>query len=154
VQKRFSDANQAGVDLLGYPKEELLQMCIADVDCDPVVVLPAHAELLSGGRLLNYEHRLRRKDGTIVTVLNNSKPLTDVAGNVVGMLSTLIDISARKQTEELLAQQLDELRRWQAVTLGREGRVAELKSEVNALAARLAQPPPYATPEDSPAYQT
>ena len=43
---------------------------------------------------------------------------------------------------------MDELRRWQAVTLGRESRIAELKEEVNALAARLGETKPYATPEE------
>ena len=56
------------------------------------------------------------------------------------------DITARKRTEEQLARQMDELRRWQAVTLGREGRIAELKREVNALASRLGQPPPTPRP--------
>ena len=100
--KNFVNTNQAGLDLLGYSREELLQMSIPDVDADPVVVLPAHQELLSGGRLINYEHRLRRKDGTIVTVLNNSRPLTDCHGKVVGLLSTLIDITERKRAEDVL----------------------------------------------------
>ena len=55
------------------------------------------------------------------------------------------DITAHMQAEAQMAQQLDELRRWHAVTLGREGRVGELKREVNALAARLGEPPPYGT---------
>ena len=100
--KNFINANQAGLDLLGYSREELLHLSISDVDADPVAVLPAHQQLLSGGRLINYEHRLRRKDGTIVTVLNNSRPLTDLHGNVVGMLSTLIDIAERKRAAEAL----------------------------------------------------
>lgn len=58
-----------------------------------------------------------------------------------------IDITERKEAEEQVARQLDELRRWQTVTLGREGRVAELKREVNALAVRLDQPPPYPSAE-------
>ena len=58
-----------------------------------------------------------------------------------------IDITERKEAEMQVAQQLDELRRWQTVTLGREGRVAELKREVNALAGRLGQPPPYPSAE-------
>ncbi|GEM_PF-1484416 len=61
---------------------------------------------------------------------------------VVGVCT---DITARRKAEQQMQQQLDELRRWQAVTLGREGRIGELKREVNALAARLGQPPPYAT---------
>jgi len=57
------------------------------------------------------------------------------------------DITARKRAEEQMTRQLDELRRWQAVTLGRESRIGELKREVNALAARLGLPAPYGTPE-------
>ncbi|MCB1128753.1 MAG: PAS domain S-box protein, partial [Verrucomicrobiae bacterium] len=105
-QKRFVDSNQAGLDLLGYSREELLQLSIPDVDADPLVVLPAHERLLSGGRLINYEHRLRRKDGSIITVLNNSRPLTDVHGTPVGMQSTLIDITERKRAEEVLQERL------------------------------------------------
>jgi PAS domain S-box-containing protein len=103
--KRFVNSNQAGLDLLGYSRQELLSMSIPDVDVDPVVVLPAHQQLLTGDRLINYEHRLRRKDGTIITVSNNSKPLTDHQGNIIGMLSTLIDISERKHDERLLQEQ-------------------------------------------------
>lgn len=104
TQKRFIDSNQAGQDLLGYTREELLSMSIPDVDAEPGVVLPAHAELLSGGRLIDYEHQLRRKDGSIITVLNNSHALTGPEGSVIGMQSTLFDITARKQAEVALQE--------------------------------------------------
>lgn len=102
TRKRFIDSNQAGLDLLGYTREELLTLSMSDVDTNPVDVLPAHAELLAGGRLINYEHQLRRKDGRIITVLNNSRALTRADGAITGMLSTLLDITARKQAEETL----------------------------------------------------
>jgi PAS domain S-box-containing protein len=49
----------------------------------------------------------------------------------------------RKQTETLLNEQLEELRRWYAVTLGRESRVLELKDEINQLLIQAGQPPRY-----------
>ncbi|MBL8484992.1 MAG: CBS domain-containing protein [Rhodocyclaceae bacterium] len=49
--------------------------------------------------------------------------------------------NARRETR--LRTMIDELRRWQQVTLGREGRMLELKAEINALAARLGDPPRY-----------
>jgi hypothetical protein len=39
--------------------------------------------------------------------------------------------------------QLDELRRWQNIFLGREGRVLELKKEVNELLEKLGEPKKY-----------
>ena len=97
--KNFIDSNQAGLDLLGYSREELLNMSIADVDADQGAVVPAHKHLLSGGQIVNFEHRLVHKDGHIITVLNNSRPLTDPKGEVIGMQSTLIDITERTQAE-------------------------------------------------------
>ena len=55
-------------------------------------------------------------------------------------------IAARTRAEAMTAtldKQLDELRRWQQVTLGREGRVLAMKKEVNSLLAELGQPPRY-----------
>ena len=70
-----------------------------------------------------------------------------VADGRPALIGIGIDITERKQAEEQVARQLEELRRWQTVTLGREGRVAGLKREVNALAVRLGQPPPYPSAE-------
>ena len=109
AQKNFLDSNQAGLDLLGYSSEELLNMSIPDVDADPIVVRPAHDQLLGGERIVNYEHQLKRKDGKIITVLNNSRPIADSDGQVVGMQSTLIDITERKKAEDALRAARDEL---------------------------------------------
>ncbi len=43
------------------------------------------------------------------------------------------DITERKQAEKKMAEQLQELQRWHDVMLDREGRVIEMKKEVNAL---------------------
>ncbi|HSG22559.1 MAG TPA: PAS domain-containing protein, partial [Azonexus sp.] len=47
------------------------------------------------------------------------------------------------QREAELHGMIDELRRWQQLTLGREGRVLELKREVNALLVHLGEAPRY-----------
>jgi len=49
------------------------------------------------------------------------------------MVSIVQDITERKHAEEENQKQLDELRRWFEITLDREGRVLELKQEVNEL---------------------
>jgi len=55
------------------------------------------------------------------------------------------EIATRRQAEAAVAQQLDELRRWQEVMLDREDRVQELKQEVNQLTARLGEKAKYSS---------
>jgi PAS domain S-box-containing protein len=56
----------------------------------------------------------------------------------------LSDISELKQAEETrLAELAEELRRWHTATSGREGRILELKTEVNQLLRQQGLPPRY-----------
>ena len=57
--------------------------------------------------------------------------------------AVLVDITDRKRAEIKLNEQLDELRRWHEITLGRETRILDLKREVNELLAKAGQPPRY-----------
>lgn len=107
--KNFIDTNEAGIELLGYSRNELLNMSIPEVDADRGAVQPAQEHLLAGGRIVNFEHRLVRKDGNIITVLNNSRPVFDSDGEVTGMQSTLIDVTERKKIEHSLQDREREL---------------------------------------------
>ena len=104
-EKEFIDTNQAGIQLLGYSKEELLTKRISDVDANTEAVLPAHETLLEGGILEGFEHQLLRKDNKTITVLNNSIPIQNKKGNIVGMQSFLMDITDRKESERLIQEQ-------------------------------------------------
>ncbi|MEN8163970.1 MAG: PAS domain-containing protein, partial [Acidobacteriota bacterium] len=109
-EKNFVDSNQAGLDLLGYSREELLRMAISDVDADPDAVIPAQNQLLGGGRINNYEHQLIHKNGNIVTVLNNSQPLIGTDGKVIGIQSILggfLDLRVRGQTQIIIGSEHD-----------------------------------------------
>lgn len=50
---------------------------------------------------------------------------------------------ALRESGEALREQLDELRRWHEATLGREGRILELKREVNELLVAAGRAPRY-----------
>ncbi|MCF8199247.1 MAG: GAF domain-containing protein [Sulfuritalea sp.] len=65
-------------------------------------------------------------------------------------------VAARHQAESLsvtLNEQLDELRRWQQVTLNRESRVLSVKKEINDLLAAHGQPPRYPSALDEGAQE-
>jgi PAS domain S-box-containing protein len=61
------------------------------------------------------------------------------------------DITERKQAEERLKSQLEELQRWEAVMLDREDRVQEIKREVNELCRRVGENIRYPGQEDADA---
>ena len=107
--KNFIDSNEAGLELLGYSRKELLSMSIPQVDADTEVVKPTHKHLLSGGRIVNFEHKLKRKDGKTITVLNNSRSLKDDNENIIGLLSTINNITERVEAENELKKHKDHL---------------------------------------------
>jgi PAS domain S-box-containing protein len=59
------------------------------------------------------------------------------------------NITERRRAEEKILRQLEELRRWQEVTLGREDRNRELKREVNELLGRLGETIRYPSQEST-----
>ena len=67
------------------------------------------------------------KDGKVREIIITGTSIND------NFLATFIDITERKHAEEEIREQLNELQRWYKVTLDREGRVMELKQEVNDL---------------------
>jgi len=71
--------------------------------------------------------------------------ILDSSGRVIGVQVISTDITDRKQTEARINTQMDELRRWQNITLGREDRILQLKGEVNRLLGEAGKPPRYAS---------
>lgn len=60
-----------------------------------------------------------------------------------GLVVTFEEITERKKAEEEIRRTLDEIERFNRAMLGREGRILEMKTEVNDLRARLGLPPLY-----------
>jgi PAS domain S-box-containing protein len=84
---------------------------------------------------------IQGKDSQFFEVVLN--PIHNEDGEIIGIAGTTRNINVRKQAEIKIQEQLDELRRWNAVTLGRESRILELKQEVNQLLIQQKQPPKY-----------
>lgn len=83
--------------------------------------------------------------GSILNVLLSAYLV--LLGGAPYRLATLQDITARKQAETQIAEQLDELRRWHEATSGRESRILKFKHETNKLLAQVGQPPRYPSAE-------
>jgi PAS domain S-box-containing protein len=99
-QGRFLEVNEALCRMLGYAREELLTLSIADVEADesPVDVLN-HIAALQQKKFDHFVSRHCQKDGSIIDVEVNSTWLDIGEGQLVGFMQ---DITERKQAEETL----------------------------------------------------
>lgn len=70
-------------------------------------------------------------------------PYRTMEDRINGVVITFVDISRRKEMEEQLRQNLDELSRFNRSMISRESRMIELKKEINELCQRLGEPTRY-----------
>lgn len=87
-------------------------------------------DTVARGALYDGELSFRRPDGIEVWACVRAVPERDAAGAITGYVGTITDITQRKQAERRLEEQLDELRRFQRLTVDREIRMQELEGEI------------------------
>ncbi len=112
---RFLSANPAMAGILGYETAEELLSSVHDIT-EQVYVNPENRAALlrtldTEGAVRNMEAEWRRKDGTSIWVTINEHTVFDKDGEAIYYEGTTVDITERKQTQKLLAQQAEELAR-------------------------------------------
>ena len=104
--------NPAMVRMLGYEtKEELLAKNLGDHLADLSPRGPLLAELQETGVLRDRQIVLRRKDGSLIRVLNSSVAIRDVSGRFIRFQGSLVDISERLEIERRLREEQEFVRR-------------------------------------------
>ena len=154
---RVTFLNPTAANLTGWTQEEATGQPIGRVfpvinektrqPADDVV-----AQALRDKRVvaLANDTALVAKDGREVPVEDSAAPILDAGGNVVGVVLVFHDVTAKRQAQEVIRRQVEELRasneelvRFNAAMVDRELRMVELKKEVNVLCGRLGDPQPY-----------
>lgn len=94
------EVNDRALELLGYSREELMEMYLPDIlTKEEIVTNPVQYNLLQKGVSTIKQRNMRRKDGSIVITEVNSKILPD--GRFLSMVRDLTDrIEAQKQIEK------------------------------------------------------
>ncbi len=94
-------ANPALVEMLGFDSVEDLKSAgqTTMLYVNPIDRERVFARLEAQGYVKNFEYRLRRKDGTEIVVLENSRAILDEADRVIAHEGTITDITERKRAE-------------------------------------------------------
>jgi diguanylate cyclase (GGDEF)-like protein/PAS domain S-box-containing protein len=95
--------NPALVRILGYDdSQELSRHNLATLFVEPKERERLIAELMTYGRVRNFEYQLRRRDGRAIVVVENSRVVVDAAGRALYYEGTITDITQRKAAERAL----------------------------------------------------
>jgi len=138
----YAYVNETASKALGWSREELLEMGLKDVDPEfPFEQWPQHWAELKEKKTLVFESIHRTRDGSEFPVEIHACYLS--FGGEEYNCAFAHNIANRKVADDKIRLHLEELQRWQNATSGREGRVMELKKEVNRLLEDLGQPPKY-----------
>jgi len=99
------DANPALVQMLGYSdRESLLAINAADTYLNPESRIQWQTLMERDGVVRNFEAPLRRADGSIVWVEENSRVVRDADGRVLCYEGSFQDITERKRMKEALQE--------------------------------------------------
>jgi len=143
---KFIMVNRKFCEITGYTESELKQFTFSDItyNDDKDIGVESVRKLIKGEiQVFKSEKRYVRKDGEVIWGALTVTANFDKNENFLYNVSIVEDITERKKSEKKIQEQLDELIRWQKVTLGREERVQKLKEEVNELHSLLNKPPKY-----------
>jgi PAS domain S-box-containing protein len=139
---KITDANEATVRLTGVPREDLIGTSFSDYFTDPGKAEEVYQRVFKEGQVTDYPLTLRHQDGheTRTEVRYNASVYRDSAGEVRGVFAAARDVTAQMQVQREMAEQqaaaqerLEELERFQRLTVGRELRMIQLKKEIEHL---------------------
>lgn len=135
----LSFANTAAASMLGLTPEEMVETHPRDFYEDPAQRDTVMGRAAAGETVFNEEIVLRRADGSTVDALLTLVPTPDGES----FFAWVFDITKRKRAEDEVKAKMLELEQFSRIAVGRELRMITLKREINALAARLGDHPPY-----------
>lgn len=99
----FESVNPALARMMGYGSSEELLDEVESIDVlpiDPEDRAERRRQIEETGGVLELEYRARRRDGRVIWVSENARPVRDDAGRLLSMEGTLLNITQRRVAEE------------------------------------------------------
>ena len=140
---KITDVNEATIKVTGVERETLIGTDFSDYFTEPYRAREGYKRVFVEGSATDYPLTIRHRDGGLTDVLYNASVYRDTAGNVLGVFAAARDVTALKLAEATATkrtrERLEELERFQRLTVGRELRMIELKKEIEELRRSLPQ---------------
>lgn len=134
--KKFVMANNAIVKMLGYSKEEFLSLGVLDIHPEKdIPFVLEQFEKQSKGMIYEALLPVKRKDGSVFYADISPSPIK--IGKKEYLLGFFRDVTDRKNAEEKIKKNNEELSKMNKFMIGRELKMAELKKEIEELKAKL-----------------
>lgn len=140
--KNWLEVNDKLCSLLGYGREEILQMTWAEMTYpDDIAPDVAQFNRVLAGEIDSYvmDKRFIRKDKEIVWVSLSVVCVRKEDGSVNYIVATIEDINEKRKSEELLREHIEETEKLNAFMLHREEKMIALKEEIASLKAHIAE---------------
>jgi PAS domain S-box-containing protein len=139
-QGKITDVNAATVAVTGVPRENLIGTDFAQYFTDPEKADKIYQLVFTEGMAVDYPLTMRHRDGTLTEVLYNASVYRDPTGKVLGVFAAARDVTRQVKAQREIAEQqakelgrLEELERFQRMTIDRALKVIELKKEIEQL---------------------
>ena len=111
IDGRLLDCNEAYARIYGYDsRDEAMQHAVEDFHVSSEARQEFIVALQAKGMLPNFESRKRRKDGSLIWLLENASLVPGEDDKLTEIEGTLIDITERKRTEEALRESEEKYR--------------------------------------------
>lgn len=138
-------ANERGLEMAGYSEEDIrnglngLDFFTEESRKIAIKNLESRFEGKEPGQI---EYMARKKDGATYPVLFHANSIIN-GGKFTGLRCFIMDITERKQAEELLENKLTELEIFNDAAVDRELIINDLRKEINEMLIKQAQEPKY-----------
>ncbi|HYE07985.1 MAG TPA: PAS domain S-box protein [Planctomycetota bacterium] len=139
----ITDVNEATIKATGVARENLVGTDFCDYFTEPAKARAGYQQVFAKSFVTDYPLTIRHRDGMLTDVLYNASVYKDARGEVLGVFAAARDVTAQRKAEEVIAEQrakdqqrFAELVRFQKLTVGRELRMIELKTEIEELKKR------------------
>ncbi|MDT8383753.1 MAG: PAS domain S-box protein [Gammaproteobacteria bacterium] len=133
LKGRLCDCNHAYCEMLGYSREELLQLSVTDIEAnEQPAEVAAHIQKVIKTGTDRFDTRHRRKDGSLIEV--NINVSLETVGEAAQFFAFVHDITPRKQVEAEILRRRDEAEHANAAKSDFLSRMShELRTPLNAI---------------------